>query len=220
MRNTMVLYTSYLERCRRLTDEQFGKLFRFVFQYQIDGELPQIDDVAVSMAFEMIKYDLDVNNQKFEEVCEKRRIAGAKGGQAKATKSKQKLPNATKSKQNIANLAESESDNESDNESESDNEKRESKAKRFTPPTVNQVEEYCRENNFDIDAQRFVDFYSSKGWMVGKNKMKDWKASVRNWVRRQDENKVVQMPKHSEDENTLKRREKYAELERYYLGEE
>lgn len=221
MRNTMVLYTSYLERCRRLTDEQFGKLFRLVFQYQIDGELPQIDDVAVSMAFEMIKYDLDVNNQKFEEVCEKRRIAGAKGGQAKATKSKQMLPNATKCKQNIANLAESESDNESDNESESDNEKRESKAKRFTPPTVKEVEDYCRENNFDVDAQRFVDFYSSKGWMVGKNKMKDWRAAVRNWVRRQDENKVVPMPTKSiEDEKTLKRRDKYAELERYYLGEE
>ena len=54
----------------------------------------------------------------------------------------------------------------------------ESKAKstRFVPPTIEEVREYCKERGNNINAERFVDFYSAKGWMVGKNKMKDWKA--------------------------------------------
>ncbi len=57
------------------------------------------------------------------------------------------------------------------------------KADRFVPPDVNQVQEYCDNRNNGVDAQTFVDFYTSKGWMVGKNKMKDWKAAVRTWER-------------------------------------
>jgi hypothetical protein len=57
------------------------------------------------------------------------------------------------------------------------------RAKRFTPPTVDEVAAYCKERGNGVDAQKFVDFYASKGWMVGKNSMKDWKASVRTWER-------------------------------------
>ena len=53
----------------------------------------------------------------------------------------------------------------------------------FIPPTVDEVKEYCDSRGNGIDAQAFVDFYASKGWMIGKNKMKDWKASVRTWER-------------------------------------
>lgn len=55
------------------------------------------------------------------------------------------------------------------------------KAAAFAPPTLAQVEEYCQERGMEIDCQRFVDFYQSKGWMVGRNKMKDWRAAVRTW---------------------------------------
>jgi hypothetical protein len=54
---------------------------------------------------------------------------------------------------------------------------------RFIPPTVEEVEAYCQERDNEVDAEQFVDFYESKGWMVGKNKMKNWKASVRTWER-------------------------------------
>ncbi len=53
--------------------------------------------------------------------------------------------------------------------------------KKFEPPTVDDVRAYCKERNNSVDPQIFVDFYSSKGWMVGKNHMKDWKAAVRTW---------------------------------------
>lgn len=52
---------------------------------------------------------------------------------------------------------------------------------RFTPPTLEELTSYCKERNNSVDPQRFINFYESKGWMVGKNKMKDWKASVRTW---------------------------------------
>lgn len=57
---------------------------------------------------------------------------------------------------------------------------------RFTPPTVEEVDAYIREKGYSVNAQRFVDFYASKGWMVGKNKMKDWRASVRTWNNKDD----------------------------------
>lgn len=63
--------------------------------------------------------------------------------------------------------------------------KEETKRKRFVPPTVEEVRAYCAERKNAVDAERFVDFYESKGWMVGKDKMKDWKASVRTWEKRE-----------------------------------
>lgn len=60
-----------------------------------------------------------------------------------------------------------------------------SRTKRFVPPAVEEVREYCMERQNGIDAHRFVDYYSSNGWMVGKTKMKDWKAAVRNWEQRE-----------------------------------
>lgn len=57
----------------------------------------------------------------------------------------------------------------------------ETKSTRFVPPTVDEVAAYCAERGNHVDAQRFVDFYTSKGWKVGKSAMKDWKASVRGW---------------------------------------
>lgn len=56
-------------------------------------------------------------------------------------------------------------------------------SKRFVPPTPEEVNTYCRERNNGIDGSEFCDFYTSKGWKVGKNPMKDWKAAVRTWER-------------------------------------
>ena len=58
--------------------------------------------------------------------------------------------------------------------------------KRFSPPSVEEVAAYCEERKNGIDPQRFWDFYSSKNWMIGKSKMKDWKAAVRTWEARED----------------------------------
>ncbi|MCM0083959.1 hypothetical protein L4X63_20460 [Geomonas sp. Red32] len=58
---------------------------------------------------------------------------------------------------------------------------------KFTPPSQTEVQAYMADIGFDGDADRFVDFYASKGWMVGRNKMKDWKAAVRTWRKGQSQ---------------------------------
>ena len=57
------------------------------------------------------------------------------------------------------------------------------KVKNFVKPTVDEIDAYCRESKNYIDVGRFYDFYECKGWKVGKNPMKDWRAAVRNWYR-------------------------------------
>lgn len=71
-------------------------------------------------------------------------------------------------------------------ESESNTNPKENTARttRFTPPTVDDVKTYCSEHQYAVDAQRFVDYYTANGWMVGKNRMKDWRATVRTWASR------------------------------------
>ena len=54
---------------------------------------------------------------------------------------------------------------------------------RFVKPTLEEVQAYCKERGNSVDPERFFDYYESKGWLVGKTKMKDWKAAVRNWER-------------------------------------
>ena len=61
--------------------------------------------------------------------------------------------------------------------------KKEIYKERFKKPSLEEVKEYCLERNNGIDAEQFIDFYESKGWLVGKTKMKDWKACIRTWER-------------------------------------
>ena len=62
------------------------------------------------------------------------------------------------------------------------------KRKNFIVPTIIEIEDYCRLRGNQINAEQFYDFYQSKGWMVGKTKMKDWKAAIRNWERNRKKN--------------------------------
>lgn len=89
---------------------------------------------------------------------------------------------------------------------------KDSKKKRFVKPSFKEVEAYIREQNYDIDAQTFFDYYESCGWTVGKNKpMKDWKASVRYWVSSRKNNGYASKP--AEEEHQLNVRQ-------YFPGDE
>jgi hypothetical protein len=66
---------------------------------------------------------------------------------------------------------------------------------KFQKPNVQEVSEYAEGIGFELDGRRFVDFYESKGWMVGKNKMRDWRAAVRTWkVRSQSATPCCDLP--------------------------
>lgn len=71
------------------------------------------------------------------------------------------------------------------------NSKPDSKHRRetFSKPTLEEVRAYCEERHNGIDPEKFYDYYESQGWLVGKSRMKDWKAAMRNWERREGQNK-------------------------------
>lgn len=79
-------------------------------------------------------------------------------------------------------------------------------ARRFIPPTIEEVKAYCQERGNSVDPERFVDFYASKGWKVGSASMKDWKAAVRNWERddrhkTKPQSKLPGMPKQGQGDD-------------------
>lgn len=74
------------------------------------------------------------------------------------------------------------------------------KKRRFTPPSFEEVAAYCQERNNTVNPQSFIDFYSAKGWKIGKDKMTDWKAAVRTWESRE---------KADQEQKTAKRQRQY-----------
>lgn len=143
---------------------------------------------ALAFVFELIKQQLVRTASSYKEACVARSEAGKKGGRPKTNASDKKQMVSEESKKSKCF---SEKAKKADNDNEYDNDLKENtidgvKEKRFAPPTLENVSEYCREMGYtNVDAARFIDFYTSNGWMVGKNRMKDWKAAVRNWGRRE-----------------------------------
>lgn len=189
MKNSFVLYTDYRQHTALLSVEEKAQLLDAIFAYAA-GEEVELTGMAL-MAFSFIKAQMDRDNAKYEEKCEKRKIAGSKGGLAKASNAKQKVANvanARSAKQKVANVADTDTENDTDtvtdNDTVTDINSEVKPRSVFKPPTLEEVKEYCWERNNGIDAQSFIDFYSSKGWMIGKNKMKDWKAAIRTWEQR------------------------------------
>ena len=162
--------------------EQRGELFTAILCYAA-GE-PVLDlDAAPDMAFSFIRERMDRDSAAYMEKVEKRREAGKLGGRPKANgfsekQEKAKKANGFSEKQNNPDTVPV-----TDTVSVFEKESKE-KSLRFSPPARQDVADYCKEKGFsDFDVERFVDYYTSNGWMVGKSKMKDWKAAVRNWAR-------------------------------------
>ena len=91
--------------------------------------------------------------------------------------------------------------------------KREEGAPPFRPPAVEEIREYCTARNSTVDPEQFRDFYASKGWLVGAAMMKDWKAALRNWEKR-DHAERTQARKPTSFESNL------GALQRFATGDE
>lgn len=92
------------------------------------------------------------------------------------------------------------------------------KASRFIPPTIEDIKAYCEEKGYKLDYDRFIDYYTSNGWMVGKNKMKDWRACVRNWARKDSSGCAEYPTKVSKFRNFQERSYDMDKLTRELLG--
>ena len=103
-REFICLYFSWLETGATLTDEEFGRMCRAGLQYGLDGtepDLPGNDKIL----FPVMKWQVDRDVSKFDEICQKRREAGSRGGKSKSKQSEANQANATFAKQNEANQA-------------------------------------------------------------------------------------------------------------------
>lgn len=186
-KKSFVMYESWGAAIEKMSNEQAGELIKAIYAYQKDPDAVP-EDPALVFVFELIKQQLDADSQRYKEACAARSEAGKKGGRPKANASDKKQMVSEESKKSKCF---SEKAKKADNDNEYDNDLKENtidgvKEKRFAPPTLENVSEYCREMGYtNVDAERFIDFYTSNGWMVGKNRMKDWKAAVRNWDRRE-----------------------------------
>ena len=178
-RDSMVFYRSFHEATRELPPEIYKEAMVALMDYALDGRINEVSAYA-NMFLQMAKPQVDANNQRY--------INGSKGGRKPEPKSEKSENVKTKPepKRNQTGTRSEPNVNVNVNDNVlKENTLKGVKEKRFAPPTLENVIGYCREIGCSIDAQRFIDFYESKGWMIGKNKMKDWKATVRNWARQE-----------------------------------
>ena len=174
------IFVDYLDAIEPLGDAERGRLFTSLLTYARTGEAPQLGGNE-RFLFPMMRAQLD------RDIAAMAGVSEARSKAAKASKSS-KCEQIQQMQANVANAYKSNKDEDKDEDKDKDDDKKGNgaRAARFTPPSVEEVAAYCRERGNGVDAARFVDFYSSKGWMVGKTKMKDWKAAVRNWERSSD----------------------------------
>ena len=175
---TLVLFPEVLQITRKFTDAQFGALIRAVFSYRFGGEEYSGDDMAIDVAFQAIANQVD-RLKEYSEINAKN-AAGSESKQGGAECSEMQ-ENHRPILSNPIQSVPIQSDPVEDTGAQS---AKPPAHTRFSPPSVQEIEDYCTEKGFLLDAERFVDYYASIGWRVGKNPMKDCRAAVRTWVKK------------------------------------
>lgn len=181
-RDGFILYKSHFEPLSKLSNEQLGRLFRAIYRWQIDGKAEPEQDIEMAFAFLINQFRID--NERYRERCNTNRdnallrwmqtdANGCERIQADA-----KDADKDKDKENDKDVVIGEVTELTDSPITS--------RRKFVKPTPKEVREYCCEKNYPINPDAFCDYYESKGWLVGKSPMRDWKAAVRNWVRNEN----------------------------------
>lgn len=183
-RNYAALPYDYLEEMEALNDAEFGRLTRALLAYSMTGEKIALCGNERFYAKRVMAQE-DRFKANYEDVSTARSEAGKAGAAARWQNSKGIFDNGKDSTAIPANGKNGNTETETETDTlPSDDGKRDTRAARFTPPTIDNVAAYVSEKGYHVNAERFVSFYQQKGWMVGKNRMKDWKAAVRNWETR------------------------------------
>lgn len=192
-RNYAALPYDYLEEMEALNDAEFGRLTRALLAYSMTGEKIALCGNERFYAKRVMSQE-DRFKASYDDVSAARSEAGKAGAAARWQNGKGIFANGKDSTAIPANGKNGNTETNTETETDtlpSDDGKRDKRAARFTPPTIDDVAAYAREKGYHVNADRFVSFYQQKGWMVGKNHMKDWKAAVRNWETMwKDENKA------------------------------
>lgn len=159
-----------------VSDDVAGRAVKAALNYFANGEIAQMGQLEM-VVFASIKSDIDEAHSDYLRDVEN----GKKGGRPKMNEDEK--PPVKGANPSVPRVTERDGDREREGEEDGKGSKADKPPtrQRFSPPTVDEVRAYCREKGYCTDPERFVDYYTSNGWRVGKNPMKDWKAAVRSW---------------------------------------
>ena len=176
----MNIFDSYIDAGQQLPQRDKEQFYTALLEFIAYDFEPKLEGAGLAV-FTAIRPSL--------ELSKKRANSGRKGGnsssKAEANEDFATEQNASKTEAN-EEVASTKSKSKSKGiKEDSPNGESKKSRPRFVKPTVAEVSEYAAEiGNPLFDALHFVDYYESNGWKVGRNPMKDWKATVRNWVRK------------------------------------
>ena len=171
------IFTNFLDVTAALSDGAMGRLFRAMLLYAENGTETAFRGKE-AVAWAVAKQQIDRERETYESKVNS--VEKARNYRTKQRSDRNEMePREEKEK---------EKENEKEKEKEKERERigaappESAAASRTRPvPTLEEVEAYCRERGNRVNARRFIDFYSANGWRVGKNPMRDWKATVRSW---------------------------------------
>jgi hypothetical protein len=152
----LIIYLEIEHMLNFLSQSEKGDFLDLMIAYAKNQEDPVIENKNVLNVFNFIRGRLDTQFEKARVKAEVARRNGVGGGRP----ADKKKPKKTQPKPKKTQLVIS---------------------KGFTPPSLQDIQNYCKERNNSVNAEKWLNFYQSNGWKVGKNSMKDWKAAVRTW---------------------------------------
>ena len=210
--NSFLIFKDWAPIVYSLSEADRAAIFTALF-LAAEGKPVELSGTAQGV-FNYFWAQIEKQDEKWTESRERRRAAGSKGGIAKANNAKQNLANVSNAKQSLANPSNAKQSlatpsnskhnvnvnvNVNDNVNVDTNVStkreidKEKSAKRFTPPTIDEVNAYIFEKQLSINPEKFHSYYTANGWKVGRNPMKDWKAACRSWAAK-DNNNAVAVP--------------------------
>lgn len=198
MKDSFIFYRSFKDSLSELSADDKLLMYEAISDYALNKTEPNLSGFPKAL-FSLIRPQLDANWKRFEN--------GSKGGAPKGNKNalkttdKQPTNNQKQSKTigkqpnvNVFNVNENVFNENNTPPNPLKGEKSESASKKFIIPTIEEIRQYCEERKNNIDPEYFIDHYTSNGWMVGKSKMKDWKAAVRKWEKPKGGNNEAKEP--------------------------
>ncbi len=167
-RDSFIFYRSFQEGINELSEVEQLIIYRSIASYALNRQEPELEGTT-KLVWLLIKPQIDANWRRYNNGCR----GGAPVGNTNAVKTTKRQPKSTEKQTNI---------NKNHNLKENEN-----ISEWFIPPTLSDIEGYVSEGRLSVSAENFYDYYTSNGWMMGKNPMVDWRAALRNWSRKTEQ---------------------------------
>lgn len=178
---SFVFYRSFRDAISEMSDENKLATLLAICDYALYGVEPKLKDAMARAVFTVARPSIDANKG--------RRANGKKGGRPPKKPMVSDFENQWISK---SESTETETETVSEAETDTGANGAGKPPARFRPPSVEDVKMYCDKKGYHVDAESFVAFYASKGWYIGKNKMKNWKQALITWEKRGESHGNIQ----------------------------